>query len=64
MTTKHYKLSEFAAMLNVSTKTLQRWDREGILKAKRTPTNRRYYTHEQFIEYTNTNRGVRNEKSD
>ncbi len=37
--------------INVSVKTLQRWDREGILKAKRTPTNRRYYTYDQYLEF-------------
>lgn len=38
-------------MLGVSVKTLQRWDNEGKLKAKRTPTDRRYYTHQQYVEY-------------
>lgn len=37
-----------AEKLNVSVITLQRWDREGRLKAFRTPTNRRYYTQEQL----------------
>ena len=46
-----YKPQEFAEMLNVSVKTLQRWDREGILIAKRTPTDRRFYTEEQLQEY-------------
>lgn len=40
-----------AKRLNVSVKTLQRWDREGILVAKRTPTDRRYYTEDQYLEY-------------
>ena len=40
----NYKLKDFAELLGVSVKTLQRWDREGILKANRTPTDRRYYT--------------------
>ncbi|MFL5628467.1 MAG: IS607 family transposase [Ktedonobacteraceae bacterium] len=31
--------------------TLQKWDRQGILPAFRTPTNRRYYTHEQYLAY-------------
>ena len=31
--------------------TLQRWDRKGILKAHRTPTSRRYYTHEQYLQF-------------
>lgn len=49
---KHYRPKEFAELINVSVKTLQRWDREGILKAFRTPTDRRYYTHSQLLEYT------------
>jgi predicted site-specific integrase-resolvase len=47
----HYKPKEFADMLNVSVKTLQRWDRDGILKAFRTPSDRRYYTHKQYVDY-------------
>lgn len=45
------KLKDMADRLGVSIKTLQRWDREGILVAKRTPTNRRYYTEEQYLSY-------------
>lgn len=45
------RLNEMAKRLNVSVKTLQRWDREGILIAKRTPTDRRYYTEDQYFEY-------------
>lgn len=48
---KKYKINEFAPLLNVSVKTLQRWDNDGILKASRAPTDRRYYTHSQYIEY-------------
>lgn len=48
---KNYKPKEFAELLGVSVKTLQRWDREGILKAKRTPTDRRYYTYDQYTEF-------------
>ena len=47
----NYKPSEFAELLNVSVKTLQRWDRDKMLIAKRTPTNRRYYTYNQYLEY-------------
>ena len=47
--TKIYKPSEFAKLVGVSVKTLQRWDREGILKAGRTPTDRRYYTQEHYL---------------
>jgi predicted site-specific integrase-resolvase len=45
----NYKPKDFADLLGVSVKTLQRWDREGILKAYRTPTNRRYYTYAQLL---------------
>ncbi len=46
-----YKPCEFAKKLNVSVKTLQRWDNAGILKAQRSPTGRRYYTEAQYLEY-------------
>jgi predicted site-specific integrase-resolvase len=48
---ENYKPKEFSELLNVSVKTLQRWDREGILKAYRTPTNMRYYTYKQYLEF-------------
>ena len=47
----NYKPQEFAEMIGVSVKTLQRWDREGKLISQRTPTNRRYYTHKQYVDY-------------
>ena len=47
----NYKPKEFAELLGVSVKTLQRWDREGILKANRTPTDRRYYTYAQYLQF-------------
>ena len=48
---KNYKPKEFAELLNVSVLTLQRCDNAGKLKAFRTPTNRRYYTYEQYQKY-------------
>lgn len=45
------RLNDMAKRLGVSVKTLQRWDREGILVAKRNPNNRRYYTEDQYLEY-------------
>ena len=48
---KNYKPKDFAELLGVSVKTLQRWDRNGILKANRTPTDRRYYTYEQYLQF-------------
>jgi predicted site-specific integrase-resolvase len=48
---KHtYSPREFGALVGKTTKTLQRWDREGILKAHRTATNRRFYVHDQYLE--------------
>ena len=47
----NYKPKDFAELLNVSVKTLQRLDRDNILKAFRTPTDRRYYTYDQYLEF-------------
>ena len=47
----NYKPKDFAELLGVSVKTLQHWDRDGILKANRTPTNRRYYTYDQYLQF-------------
>ena len=47
----NYKPKEFATLLNVTVKTLQRWDREKILVANRTPTNRRYYAYDQYLQF-------------
>jgi len=43
-----YTPSEFGKKIHVSVKTLQRWDRQGVLKAHRTASNRRYYTQEDL----------------
>jgi len=47
---KTYAPREFGKLIARTTQTLQRWDRRGILKAHRTPTNRRYYTHDQYLQ--------------
>ena len=47
----NYRPKDFAELLGVSVKTLQRWDREGTLKANRTPTDRRYYTYNQYLQF-------------
>ena len=47
----NYKPKDFAELTGVSVKTLQRWDREGILEANRTPTDRRYYTYDQYLQF-------------
>jgi putative resolvase len=46
-----YSIGEFAKILHKTVLTLQRWDREGKLVAYRTPTNRRYYTEAQLLQY-------------
>ena len=51
MKNNNYKPCEFAELINVSIRTLQRWDNDDKLKAFRTPTNRRYYTYEQYLQY-------------
>ena len=45
------KPKEMAERLGVTVRTLQIWDKKGTFKAHRTPTNRRYYTEEQYLEY-------------
>ncbi len=46
-----YSPKEFGEMIGKSVITLQKWDRKGILRAGRSPTNRRYYTHDQYLQY-------------
>jgi putative resolvase len=46
-----YRPREFAALIGKTVNTLQRWDRKSILPAHRSPTGRRYYTHDQYLEY-------------
>ncbi len=43
-----YTIGEFAKRVGVVVQTVQRWDREGRLKARRTLNNRRYYTEEDI----------------
>lgn len=48
---KVYRIHEMAEKLGVSIKTLQRWDNTGKLPARRTPSNQRYYTEDQYLDY-------------
>lgn len=51
-----YNITHFAKLINYSVKTLQKWDRENILKPEtRTKTNRRLYSHDQLLKFTNSN---------
>lgn len=45
-----YSPKNFRKLIGRTTNTLQRWDRSNILKAHRSITGRRYYTHEQYLE--------------
>src|SRR5947207_7215588 len=47
-----YSPQEFGQFIGRATKTLQKWDREGKLKAHRSPTtDRRSSTHDQYLQY-------------
>ena len=46
-----YSVGEFAKKLHKTVRTIQQWDRDGLLVACRTPTNRRFYTHDQLLRY-------------
>lgn len=45
-----YKVGEFAKLIGRTVSTLQRWDRDGTLVAYRTEGNRRFYTHDQYLQ--------------
>ena len=45
-----YSTSEMAKKLSVSTQSLRNWDKSGKLVASRTPTNRMFYSHDQYLE--------------
>lgn len=53
---KIYKPKEFSKLIGLSVSSLQRLDREKILVANRTSTNRRYYTMKQYEEYMCVNK--------
>jgi hypothetical protein len=59
---KQYKVGQFAKLLNVTVKTLQNWDKQGTLKAYRTPTNQRFYTEEQLNQVLNLSNNNQDEK--
>ena len=59
---KQYKAGEFAKLLNVTVKTLQNWDKQGTLKAYRTPTNQRFYTEEQLNQVLNLSSNTQEKK--
>lgn len=60
---KVLKPKDMAEKLGVTVLTLQRRDNKGILKAYRTPTNRRYYTEEQHLQYIGMSENVQDRKT-
>ena len=46
-----YPTGKVAMLLGVSVRTLQQWDRDGKLKASRSPSGRRLYTDQQIRAY-------------
>lgn len=50
-TEKSYKLGEFAELIGVSPKSLQRWDKNGLLVADRTDGCHRSYTQRHVAEF-------------
>lgn len=51
MSEKHFSPKAFGNLVGKSVKTLQRWDIKKKLIAKRSPTDRRYYTYDQYLNY-------------
>lgn len=47
------KPKDVAKILNVTVRTLQSWDRQGLLPASRTPAGRRWYSEEQINKFLN-----------
>jgi predicted site-specific integrase-resolvase len=47
----HIFIKRLGKLIGKSVITLQKWDRKGILHAYSSPTNRRYYTYEQYLQY-------------
>ena len=50
-----YSLGEVSKFLSMHPKTLQKKDREGVIKFERTPTNRRFLTREKLIKLLEEN---------
>ena len=49
-----YTTGQFAKLIHKTVRTLQTWDKNNILKPEiRTQTNRRLYSHAQYLKYIN-----------
>lgn len=58
-----YTIGEMSKKLGKSITTLRNWDKSGILVANRTPTNQRYYTHDQYLEVIGKDKYIRSGSS-
>lgn len=56
------KPKDVAKILNVTVRTLQSWDRQGLLPALRTPAGRRWYSEEQINKFLNKKNSQNSEK--
>lgn len=56
------KPKDVAKILNITVRTLQSWDRQGLLPALRTPAGRRWYSEEQINKFLNKENSRNNEK--
>lgn len=56
------KPKDVAKILNVTVRTLQSWDRQGLLSALRTPAGRRWYSEEQINKFLNKKNSQNSEK--
>lgn len=54
LTKDSYTTGDVAKLFNVTPRTIQQWDREGLIGFDRTPTNRRKVSKEKLIEYLKT----------
>ena len=52
---KNYRVTEFANKIGKSASTLRRWDKDGTLKARRSPRGQRYYTDEDVLRVLGVN---------
>jgi DNA-binding transcriptional MerR regulator len=59
---KPYKPKEFVEIINMSVRTLQRLDNEGVLIAYRKPKGRRYYTDKHYKGYMGFKRKIPEDK--
>ena len=54
LTKDNYTTGDVAKLFNVTPRTIQQWDREGLIGFDRTPTNRRKVSKEKLIAYLKT----------